>query len=119
MDNERQEQLRGHLGRGILLSFFIHGSFIFPFIALAIVFARREADNRDLDISFEQVSPAELPADLPPLEPETLPPQPSPKVAQEQPVQVPPEKVPPPEKVEQPPPPPPRPEKAHEKMVDL
>jgi outer membrane biosynthesis protein TonB len=124
MNEERQEQLRGHIGRGMLLSFFIHGSFIFPFIALAIVFARREAENRDLDVSFEQVSPAELPDNLPPLEPEPTPQAPAPKTKQQlaqlpPDVPVPPEKEQPPEKVEQPPPPKPQQEKQHEKMVDL
>jgi TonB family protein len=123
MNEERQEKLRGHIGRGMLLSFLIHGSFIFPFIALTIVFARREAENRDLDVSFEEVSPAELPADLPPLEPEvpnTPMPKPAPKVAEVKPeVPTPPEKQQPEQPVEQPPPPKPQPEKAHQKMVDL
>src|SRR3989442_12479900 len=75
-DNDRERHLAGHLGRGFFLSFVIHSSFIFPFIALAIVFARREAAEADLDVRFEDVSAAELPEDLPPLEPEPVEPPP-------------------------------------------
>src|SRR3954454_15613950 len=66
--SERQQKLRGHLGRGIFLSFSIHASIVFPFMVLAVLFARREAEQRDLEVNFEEVSPAELPNDLPPLD---------------------------------------------------
>src|SRR5262245_51163803 len=127
MDEERQRRLRGFIGRGAFLSLLIHGSLVVPFIALAIVFARREAENRDLDVRFEEVSEAELPSDLPEL-PETEPRQAHearPTVATREPeIRVPPpEELPPlPEQKEQAKPEPPKPvpeKKAHEKMVDL
>jgi hypothetical protein len=126
-DNDRERHLGGHLGRGFFLSFLVHASFIFPFIALAIVFARREAAEADLDVRFEDVTPAELPDDLPPLQqdmdtPEPLPvKQPPPKMAQREAkdLEAKPEKqepVPPDQEL----PAPPKPEKKeHEKMVDL
>ena len=43
MDSERQRQLRGHLGRGVVLSFLVHASFVLPLLALVIVLGNREA----------------------------------------------------------------------------
>src|SRR5256885_5006124 len=71
-DNDRERVLAGHLGRGFFLSLLVHSSLLFPFIALAIVFARREAAEADLDVHFEDVNAAELPDDLPPLSPEDV-----------------------------------------------
>ena len=87
-DNDRERVLAGHLGRGFFLSLLFHSSLIFPFIALAIVFARREAAEADLDVHFEDVNQAELPDNLPPLTPddvtapEPLPKKPPTKLAQ-------------------------------------
>jgi TonB family protein len=116
MDSERQRQMRGHIGRGALLSFLVHASFVLPLIAFAIVFAKK-ADDEDLDVRFEEVSADELPANLPPIEDDTLPEPPKktqPKLAEKTP-EVRPEKAP----DKEPPPPKPVPEKAHAKMVDL
>ena len=126
-DNDRERVLAGHLGRGFILSFLFHSSLIFPFIALAIVFARREAAEADLDVRFEDVSAAELPDDLPPLTPEDvtapeLPTKPKPpklaeRLAKE--IEAKPEKQPVPDRpLDQPPPPKPK-DPNHQKMVDL
>src|SRR6185436_5635429 len=126
-DNDRERVLAGHLGRGFILSFLFHSSLIFPFIALAIVFARREAAEADLDVRFEDVSAAELRDDLPPLTPEDvtapeLPTKPKPpklaeRLAKE--IEAKPEKQPVPDRpLDQPPPPKPK-DPNHQKMVDL
>src|SRR3954453_12454434 len=114
MDNDRQQLLRGHIGRGAVLSFLIHASFVLPFVVLAIIFGNREAADRDLDVHFEDVSAAELPDNLPPIEAEPSPPekQDKEKVAEEKPPA--PEKPPEEQKVEVPVPQPRR-DKAHEK----
>jgi TonB C terminal len=122
MDNDRQQLLRGHLGRGAVLSFLVHASFLLPILTLAIVLGRKEAAEHDLEVSFEDVSPAELPDNLPPIEPQPPPPPPKPaqRVAEKTPEpETLPEKPPEEQKKEEVPPPQPRPEKAHEKMVDL
>lgn len=133
MNEERQERLRGHIGRGMLLSFLIHGSQLVPFVALAIVFARREVENRDLDVRFEEVAESELPTDLPPLPPEPGARPDSPKrpiLAEREPepeIRVPPEEELPPlpepkpeeeKKPEEPPRPVPE-RRPNQKMVDL
>jgi TonB family protein len=118
MDNDRQRLLRGHIGRGALLSFLIHGSFVLPFVVLAVIFAKQEAADRDLDVHFEDVSAAELPDNLPPIEAEPPTPQEKEKVAAEKPPEPEaPEKPVEEKKVEVPLQP--KRDKAHEKMVDL
>jgi TonB family protein len=119
MNEERRQLLRGHLGRGMFLSFLAHASVIFPFVVVAIIFARREADNRDIEMRFEDVSAAELPDNLPELD-TTEPPD---RLAQRDDLDVvepPPDQLPPPpeEQKETPPPVPVR-EKQNKKMVDL
>jgi TonB family protein len=116
MDSERQRQMRGHIGRGALLSFLAHASFVLPLIAFAIVFAKN-ANDEDLDVRFEEVSADELPSDLPPVDDDKLP-EPPPKVQPKIAQQTPPVR---PQKKDdkQEPPPKPVPEKAHAKMVDL
>jgi TonB family protein len=126
-DNDRERYLSGHIGRGFFLSFLIHASFVFPFIALAIVFAKREAAEADLDVRFEDVSESELPADLPPLQPDVSAPEPLPKkptpqelARRETKLEAQPEKLEPvPPKDEATPPAPKPPDKEHQKMVDL
>lgn len=68
-DNDREQQLAGHLGRGFLLSFLVHGSFVFPLVAFAIILAKEPLET-DIEMRFEEVSEAELPDDLPSLEPD-------------------------------------------------
>jgi hypothetical protein len=134
---------RGFLSRGALLSLLIHANLLVPLGIAAWVYGGREEARKaeDLDVAFEEASPADLPKDLPPLEP--LPPdevvrpekpkpertkKPEPKLAQNEqkkkkPAETPPkpdEVVVPPLPPMPPPPPPPPPErKAHEKIVEL
>ena len=127
MNGEENERLPRHLGRGALTSLFIHGGLLFPLITLAFLFGGREQKQREeeVELTFEEVNPADLPADLPPIDPTTPtpPPQPQPKLAMrpEQPVEP---EPPPPPQPEQPPPPQPPPPKeeqrrAKEKSVDF
>src|SRR3954454_4158211 len=112
-DNDRKRLLGGHIGRGALLSFLIHGSFLLPFLAMVVIFGRRQAADHDLDVRFEEVNPAELPDDLRPFEPQA----PEPRVAEKNPEQPTPEK--PPQQAEVPVPQQPKVDKGHEKLVDL
>jgi TonB family protein len=127
-DNDRERHLAGHLGRGFVLSFLIHGSFVFPVIALAILLAKEPLET-DIEMRFEEVSEAELPEDLPSLEPEVpspadLPPRPQqPKTIASReapPIEAKPEPEKPPEKEkEAPTAPKPQEKPGRMKMVDL
>ncbi len=119
------ERLPRHLGRGALTSLFIHVGLLFPLVTLAFVLGGREEALREqqVELTFEEVNPADLPPDLPPLEAPTVPEE----KKKEEALALRPEPEPPPEKQpetppEQPPPPtPPAPkqEKLHEKSVDI
>ena len=124
-DNDRERVLAGHLGRGFTWSFLVHFSLVFPVIVMAIMLGKTE--EPDLEMRFEDVTAAELPDNLPPLDdvtaPEPLPRKPlPPKLVQRQAtdIQAQPEKVEAPPEKEQAVPPPPQPrDKEHQKMVDL
>ncbi|HEY2903183.1 MAG TPA: TonB family protein [Polyangia bacterium] len=143
----RRPHLRGRLGRGALMALLAHGALLAPILVLTFVYAAREEAQRaeEVDVAFRDVSPDELPADLPPMDDLTQPPpqltdrlppkkqKPKDKDKQKQPdknkqaktpppkpepeVKIPP--LPPMPKETPPPPPPPEQRKAHEKMVDL
>jgi TonB family protein len=129
---------RGHLGRGALLSLLLHVQVIAPLAIAAIIYGGREEAQRaeEVDVGFEDISPEDLPKDLPsidapqdvlePLKPDAK----KPKVAEQKkkepakPDDKPPEKAKPePEIVAPPPPqaeaPPPQPQRAHEKLVEI
>jgi TonB family protein len=132
---------RGYLSRGALLSLLIHANLLVPIGIAAWVYGGREEAQRaeDMDVAFEDASTANLPKDLPPLEPlppdDLAPPKP-PKPERKKPDRKltqedkkkpkPAEKQPPPKQEEvvvpplppMPPPPPPE-HKAHEKIVEL
>src|SRR3954451_14514210 len=67
------QRARGFLSRGALLSLLIHANVLVPLGIAAWVYGGREEARKaeDLDVAFEE-APADLPKDLPPLEP--LPP---------------------------------------------
>ncbi len=67
MRGDLEDRLRGHIGRGFLTSFFVHFGIGVPFFCIAVILARRDAENRDVEMRFEEVSESELPADLPPI----------------------------------------------------
>ena len=136
-------RVRGHLPRGALLSLLLHVHLLLPIALAAWIYggrqeAAREAQKaQEVDVEFKDVTAAELPKDLPPIEPlpdQLQPPKPptpradrkkvEPKVAVDKPAEEKDEKEikkPEPEVVEPPPPAPqPKPERrAHEKMVDI
>ena len=139
MDTRRNKRSAGHLGRGLLLSVFLHAQVILPLVVLAFIYGKRESN--EVDLSFESVKDNELPAGLPAVE-EPAPPEKRPhdkttqKLAQsekqpEHEIELPPpEKLPPilkpqekplaqlpPAKPEEPPQPPP--ERLHQKIVEL
>src|SRR6185369_2257024 len=131
------------LGRGALLAMLLHAQLIVPAVVLIFVYGARDERNRveEVDVAFRDVTPEELPPNLPPMDDLTpLPPpitekrdpqpkkrkdkpKPQPKVAEQKPPPKPePEAVPVPKPEEPPPPPPPAPKpepKGHEKMVDV
>lgn len=122
-DDERAARLGGHLGRGVLLSFLLHGSILCPVLVLAIVLGKRQAALRDdeIEVRFEPTSTAELPDDAPALE--RPPPARKPNPAQRPPElarieeREPEPELPPPEEI--PPRARPKPEERSQKMVDL
>jgi TonB family protein len=132
-------RVRGHLPRGALLSLLLHVHLLVPIGLAAWVYggrqqAAREAQRaQEMDVEFQDATAAELPKDLPSIEPpaeELEPPKPPPPKADRKPERKLAEKkaadanevvAKPEPEVEVPPlPPMPKPErKAHEKMVDL
>jgi TonB family protein len=80
-DNERQQAF---LGRGLLTSLFVHLGILFPLCTIAFLLGAREDARKaeEVEMTFEEVNPADLPADLPPIDPEDLPSEPPrPKLA--------------------------------------
>jgi outer membrane biosynthesis protein TonB len=118
------ERLPRHLGRGALTSLFIHGGLLFPLVTLAFILGAREEARRaqEVELTFEEVDPADLPPDLPPIEATPKPEEKKPEALALRPEpEPPPEKQPPPPPEQPPPPTPPQPkqERAHEKSVDF
>src|SRR5262245_17391646 len=66
---------RGYLSRGALLSLLLHVHLLTPIALAAWIFggrqeAEREAQRaQEVDVEFKNVTAAELPPDLPPLDP--------------------------------------------------
>src|SRR6266545_1316560 len=139
MRREQEPRARGFLARGLLFSLLAHINVIAPLALVIWVWAAREEARRaeEVDVAFEDASTANLPEDLPPLEPpppdalDTPPPpkldprrlklaqagaarnkkpdtQPEPEIV-----------VPPLPPVPEVPPPPPEPRTGHQKMVEL
>jgi outer membrane biosynthesis protein TonB len=117
------ERLPRHLGRGALTSLFIHVGLLFPLVTLAFILGAREQALRDqeVELTFEEVDPADLPPDLPPIEATPKPAEKKPEEMALRPEPEPPPQQQPPPPPEQPPPPQqqPRQERAHEKSVDF
>jgi len=141
MSQRAGSRARGYLSSGALLSLLLHVNLLTP-IGLAVwIFAGRQEAAREaqraqeVDVEFRDVTAAELPKDLPPLEPappdELKPPKPPPprvdarkpeqklaeKKAQDKIAEKP---LPKPEpETAEPPPPKPEQRKTHQKIVDL
>jgi TonB family protein len=136
---------RGFLSRGALLSLLLHVQLLLPIGVVIWIYAGRQEAEREaqraqeMDVEFQDATVAELPKDLPPVEPppdQLEPPKPAPpklkpiardKKPEEKAVKPEdkpkdePEKViaqPTPKPEQPPPPPPPDLQKAHEKIVD-
>lgn len=112
-------RLRGHLRRGLGFALAAHVAGVW-FVAVLAERRAQEAAARpdEVELSFSPENQADLPEELPPLEP--APPR-APKVAALPPAPAP-EEPPPPDEVEAPPPelpPPPPPPALHRKVVDL
>jgi TonB family protein len=71
MPPARTSRPGGHLGRGALYSLLLHAALLAPICALAFVWGSREEAQRaeEVDVGFESVPDAQLPPDLPSLEP--------------------------------------------------
>src|SRR5262245_45700186 len=142
MSQRPASRARGFLSRGALLSLLLHVHLLTPIGLAAWIFggrqqAAREAQRaQEMDVDFQDMTTAELPKDLPPIEPlpdQLEPPKPPPPRAERRKPEKKPaaktaeEKVaekltkPKPEAEVEVPPLPPMPveRKAHEKMVDL
>jgi hypothetical protein len=120
------DRLPRYLGRGALTSLFVHVGLLFPLVTLAFILGAREEARRaqEVELTFESVDPADLPPDLPPIDPEPRPPEKREALAMRpEPPQPPVPEQPPPPKTEEPPPPPtppaPRPDRHHEKSVEI
>jgi TonB family protein len=123
---EYEQRQPSRIGQGVATSLFIHGGLLFPLVTLAFIFGAREQARREseIEMTFEEVAPEDLPADLPPIDPEALEPKPAPRLALEpkpaEPEPAPqPEQPPPPPEQEKPPAPKPPEKHAHEKSVDF
>ncbi|HXU03491.1 MAG TPA: TonB C-terminal domain-containing protein [Polyangia bacterium] len=145
MSQRARSRARGFLSRGALFSLLLHVHLLTPIGVVIWIFAGRQQAAREaqraqeMDVEFQDASAAQLPKDLPPIEPppdQLQPPkpqQPKPKpIAREKkpdekqakPEEKPQEKPEPEKKVaeapkpEPPPPPPPELREGHEKIVD-
>lgn len=147
MPSAKESRLRGRLGRGALIAFWLHAQIFVPLLIMIFVYAAREEAQRaeEVDVAFRDASNEELPPDLPAVDDTVPPPRAMPetpeqarkreekkKKKEKKPVKLA-EKQPQPEKqkpepdVPVPPLPPmpkppeiPKPEnRSHEKMVDL
>ena len=94
MSQRAGSRARGYLSRGALLSLLLHVQLLLPIGVLIWIFAGRHEAAREaqraqeMDVEFQDATAAELPKDLPPIEPppdqlEPPKPQPKPKVAHE------------------------------------
>jgi TonB family protein len=141
MSQRARSRARGYLSRGALLSLLLHVHLLGPLAVVIWIFAGRQEAAREaqraqeVDVEFKDVTTAELPKDLPPLDPTPLdqlePPRPQPPreskpkpeqkaVASKEEDKKLEQPLPRPEPVPEPPPPPkPEERRAHEKMVDL
>ena len=82
MPSAKATRLRGHLGRGALLAFWLHAQVFAPLLIAVWFYAGREEAQRaeEVDVAFRDASNEELPADLPSIEDPPPPPHATPEV---------------------------------------
>jgi len=80
MQQHPRSRLRGRIGRGLLLSIFLHAQVLVPLAAW--LFWWHQSDDEDVQVTFEDVKESELPPDLPPIEKPVEPRKPSPQLKQ-------------------------------------
>ncbi len=126
MNASRNSRTGGHLRRGVLLSLLLHAGVLGPLAIVTFIMATRAAS--DVSITFQDVSSADLPPNLPPVESRKI--EPTAKadaakkerrklVAEAEPEpEAPPPELTPPTPATDPAPPPPK-DRLHEKIVDL
>src|SRR6185369_7883602 len=70
MPSTKETRLTGHLGRGALLAMLLHAQLIVPAVVLIFVYGARDERNRveEVDVAFRDVTPEELPPNLPPMD---------------------------------------------------
>src|SRR5688572_7595733 len=98
MPRQPVSRARGHLPRGALLSLLLHVHLLVPLAIVIWVYAGRQEAEREarlaqeIDVDFQAVDPADLPKDLPPVDPvpdELHPPKPpEPKPLREKPTEL-------------------------------
>jgi TonB family protein len=77
----KETRLRGHLGRGALLSIWLHAQVFVPLLIVIFIYAARDEAQRaeEVDVAFRDASSEELPPDLPPVEEPPPPPRATPE----------------------------------------
>jgi outer membrane biosynthesis protein TonB len=78
MQQHPRSRLRGRIGRGLLLSIFLHAQVLMPLVAW--LFWWNKGEDEDVQVTFEDVKESELPSDLPPIEQPAEPRRPSPQI---------------------------------------
>src|SRR3954468_9978628 len=81
MPEAKETGLRGHLGRGVLIAFWLHAQIFVPLLIMIFVYAAREEAQRaeEVDVAFRDASNEELPPDLPPVDDTPPPPRATPE----------------------------------------
>jgi len=81
MPEAKETRLRGHLGRGVLIAFWLHAQIFVPLVIMIFVYAAREEAQRaeEVDVAFRDASNEELPPDLPAVDDTPPPPRATPE----------------------------------------
>jgi len=58
MPEAKETRLRGHLGRGVLIAFWLHAQIFVPLLIMIFVYAAREEAQRaeEVDVAFRDAS---------------------------------------------------------------
>src|SRR4051794_2375809 len=85
MPEAKETRLRGHLGRGVLIAFWLHAQIFVPLLIMIFVYAAREEAQRaeEVDVAFRDANNEELPPDLPAVDDTPPPPRATPEKPEE------------------------------------